>query len=848
MARIDTIVAGVGLQPGSTPTTQLSTADTRATQELGGAVQDVASSFIQRLEQKENFRADNDYRKLKLDLQADMEARAAEMPEGGDGFHDTFISEVYRPKRDEFLSKVPERLRPQFETVLADESGADFTSWSIAAATKERDESYRWYKQEIGLTHEQLATAIAMSPEAYDDLLADGKAIIETSGLPTPEKAQLELQWEGIAQTAILNQMMADDPQGVLRELGVDARELSPTTQFDIISRAVQWKESRDNPNARSGKGAVGLMQVMPATAREIAAELGDENFPAGENDTVIGQYLTNPFVNKRYGEAYLRKQLRTFANTRNPIETALVAYNAGPSTAQKWVESGYDDSLLAKETRDYKDSILSTLQAPAAGDPTKVKFEGESLEGVSQDLQTRVATAFSSLGRDKVKVNSGYRSEEHNKKVGGAEDSQHIHGSAMDIDVTGMSRAERVELIRALSAAGVTGIGVYENGAIHADLAGRRAWGPDYSAESVPAWAAGVIAEHLNGTVAPSRKVSTRYGTMAYDQRQKFIQAADQAITSRHSAVAKSSSAEKVEVRRARDNELALIRSTGQGAEGFDETNVSTILGEDDYSKFIYERDIAQRTFTATSDIATMPTEDLEQRFLDYTPTPGADFAAQQQIQAAVQKEIDRVTNLRTKQPDKAALIFPEVKQAYDTLQTELLQGDAEPASVQAFVRMMLEKQADFGTAPEARAPIPSEWATEIGRAMTRVPEPAGRNVEDIKAAIQVQYTELQKYFGDYTDEVLVYAISEYKGLSKNTAETITAYMTAIQAGGDPFKLRPIDSAVDADQVESFNWAPRTFYGMPGGLFDQLANPIAPEDEDVLSPEERLRAVEEEE
>ncbi|MES0207944.1 D-Ala-D-Ala carboxypeptidase family metallohydrolase [Mesorhizobium sp. M0028] len=107
--------------------------------------------------------------------------------------------------------------------------------------------------------------------------------------------------------------------------------------------------------------------------------------------------------------------------------------------------------------------------------------------------------------------INSGFRDPERNAAAGGAKHSQHMDGNALDIDVRNMPIADRVRLIETASAAGFTGIGVYNN-AIHIDLGARRYWGPSHSAESLPSWAADVIGRHMGGQIAqaPHRPGST--------------------------------------------------------------------------------------------------------------------------------------------------------------------------------------------------------------------------------------------------------------------------------------------------------------------------------------------------
>jgi soluble lytic murein transglycosylase len=107
---------------------------------------------------------------------------------------------------------------------------------------------------------------------------------------------------------------------------------LEPEFVFSVI-RA----ESRFNKNAKSHKGAIGLMQILFETAKNGADELGVENFTE--------EKLFLPEVNIRIGCWYLNKLTRE----HETMEAALASYNAGGNKVKGWFE-GVDYKNMKQE------------------------------------------------------------------------------------------------------------------------------------------------------------------------------------------------------------------------------------------------------------------------------------------------------------------------------------------------------------------------------------------------------------------------------------------------------------------------------------------------------------------
>ena len=189
----------------------------------------------------------------------------------------------------------------------------------------------------------------------------DAGGVLVLSNRPSPGRGDMQTfavpVSPGLRATAAMP--ASDKSRQYDRTIEQQARRhgLSP----DLV-RAVIQVESAFNPKAVSSKGAMGLMQLMPATAQEFGVK--------------------NPFhpdQNIAAGVAYLRELLNRYDNK---VDLALAAYNAGPANVEK-----YGDVPPFSETRSYVKRV--TASSGPASPPVRIFKWTETVDG-------RIVTRYS--------------------------------------------------------------------------------------------------------------------------------------------------------------------------------------------------------------------------------------------------------------------------------------------------------------------------------------------------------------------------------------------------------------------------------------------------------------------
>ncbi len=208
----------------------------------------------------------------------------------------------------------------------------------------------------------------------YDEVLAETLAGKRQTGIADMLVQQLSGGLDGTAPApTALGLASGQGGQHALRgtwQRGVEALDnawAAGKAGFRALVDSVVKQESSGDVAAVSPKGARGLMQLMPGTARDMAAELG---LPFDE-----ARLTTDAEYNKRLGSAYLNKLLARYDGHQ---ALALAAYNAGPGKVDEWLKNHGDprrgeidaaswiQKIPYQETRDYTRNILDDLQASA--------------------------------------------------------------------------------------------------------------------------------------------------------------------------------------------------------------------------------------------------------------------------------------------------------------------------------------------------------------------------------------------------------------------------------------------------------------------------------------------------
>jgi Transglycosylase SLT domain len=203
------------------------------------------------------------------------------------------------------------------------------------------------YPAASGTVHRTPTTVAMSSPDVDTDMkVIWPKALSETEKatvarrlLPQAFEAPAVSRPETVTRTSRATPLMLKTLVQATERFQVDA----------YLIKAVIHAESAFNPHARSPKNAIGLMQVLPGTARDLGL--------SAQPTASVEQLLTDPRVSIVVGTKYLAEQLERFGGN---VELAVAAYNAGPGAV---IRAGNKVPPYA-ETRAYVLRVMSLARS----------------------------------------------------------------------------------------------------------------------------------------------------------------------------------------------------------------------------------------------------------------------------------------------------------------------------------------------------------------------------------------------------------------------------------------------------------------------------------------------------
>ena len=216
----------------------------------------------------------------------------------------------------------------------------------------------------IALTALLLGLAVPARAQIYSWRDANGNLVVSNrrpeSATPVSTKTYAVPKAEGVRATRY-----AASDRGRQYDDLISEHSKRNGVRSDLV-RAVMQVESAFNPNARSPKGAMGLMQLMPSTMRQFG---------------VINAF--NPAENVRAGVAYLRELLNRYSDNE---ELALAAYNAGPGAVDKHGQA----VPPYRETRNYVAQISKMV-----GSSRHVEDRGHQIYKVTEIIDGREVVRY---------------------------------------------------------------------------------------------------------------------------------------------------------------------------------------------------------------------------------------------------------------------------------------------------------------------------------------------------------------------------------------------------------------------------------------------------------------------
>ena len=513
--------ATIDTDRGGMPRVNVDNSLGRALQGFGGALSNAAEALAQEQQQRDLFDDNVKYQLHKEKTQTALfEAEQSMRPDGA-GFKDGFFTSR-QPVDQQWLESISPANREKFRQkwqIDQENFGQAASKAEFSARGKYELESLN---SALDLELRKISNNPAHKAAAVETL---GALLGNTTAIPETEKVKLKKDMAAMLDGVAAKGEYKGDPEGLAQALGIS--NLFVKSKWQATGDGVTGKATAYGPGYGGQEGG-----PNDARGRKVATL---EDFAAGKVDAITiagnkqfeGRRYTIPeitFTDSSGKTKTLKNVPAVVTDTGDAFKSAPegrfdipVAANMAPDALSKQPFSGQDLQFIPVGSKASAkivsgDADLRNLSPAARG-----LLDGIAASGVLPE----------------IKVHSGYRDADRNAAAGGAKGSQHIHGNALDLDVSGLSDAQKSALLQSAIANGARGIGIYKSGnSIHIDTRQSPAfWGPGadaYAGASIdqfPAWAQPHLQALSEGKVAAPG--DPRFGAIPFGERVKMVESA---------------------------------------------------------------------------------------------------------------------------------------------------------------------------------------------------------------------------------------------------------------------------------------------------------------------------------
>src|SRR5882672_7311820 len=314
----------------------------------------------------------------------------------------------------------------------------------------------------------------------------------------------------------LYNDAIANAPDPYTKQMLMQETRRSLDEQYKLASsHAASQEKTYQKNTAALSEQAFGNEAVLFASNGDIITAK-QKLFRAGlevRNQAELQGYESpalDQLVAKGRGH-YAEEITKAIANKEGP--------GGGYIAAAQFYRSEMGD--IDAESRTKIDAFLRSGLTAAAGRARGEEAYGHGTQHLSSTttaVKNDAAAALENVGVP-LRVTSEYRSPEHNAAVGGARGSQHLHGNAIDVSLTGLNPDQQKAVVsQFLSDPRVGGFGFYpRSNSIHVDVrqGDRAAWGTDYHGTSVgegwPSWLTQQVRAWQGGSAAGFQPTTTQ-------------------------------------------------------------------------------------------------------------------------------------------------------------------------------------------------------------------------------------------------------------------------------------------------------------------------------------------------